>query len=341
MFWDARNPSSSMVPRLHAICLRKLPYHHPMLPYSGMWLTEEKLAHVWQSKFSAPGAILELRTIVLNGLAMFLGGDVLAAQYVLMLLVSRSFGKHGDTPLGNFSLNIGCWPENMDAKKLSQAIAEFVPRVAHHEVTAGTLNAGKWKPRKDFEANRLVAGRLQVASGTVVVFDETKMEVGQLQDAGVRSAAAIRTLLAEHSLACDFMSYDVKLPIEIQLVHISARRSIIPEQDVLLPLRPNAATAVTIPAAAIEAIRLFFALVTRSPKPIDIPDEVMQKFSGDFCSIREQHSGIKVDLCHTWLNLARACCLTYGESTLTLARWQAVLELEVERLRRCGENNFL
>lgn len=341
MFWDARNPSSSMVPRLHALFLRKLPHHHPMLPFSSAWLTEEKLAHVWKSKFSATGAIPELRSIALNGLAMFLGGDALAAQYVLMFLVSRSFGQHGDSLLGNFSMNIGCWPEGMDVKNLSQAIAEFVPRVAHHEVTAQTLNTGKWKPRKDFEANRLIAGRLQVASGTVVIFDETKMETGQLHDAGVRSAAAIRTLLAEHALACDFMSYDVKLQLEVQVMHVSAHRSIVPEQDVLLPLRPSAAASVTIPAAAMEAIRMFLALVTRSPKPINIPDEVTHKFSEDFCRIREQHAGIKSDLCHTWMNLARASCLTHGESNLTLARWQAVFELEVERLRRCSESNFL
>lgn len=266
---------------------------------------------------------------------------MLAAEYILMLLVSRSFAKHGDTPLGSFSLNLGCWPEAVDVRNFSLALAEFMPRVAHHEVTAETLNAGRWKPRKDFDANRLVAGRLQMASGSVMVFDETKMEAGQLSDVGVRSAAAIRTLLVEHALACDYMSCDVKLPLEVQIVHVSKRQSLIPEQDVLLPLRPSATSAATIPPAALEAIRLFLALVTRRSKPMDIPDDVTQKFSEDFSSVREQFSSVTPALCHTWMNLARSYCLTHGESLLTLVRWQSMLGFETERLRRCSEDNFL
>jgi len=266
---------------------------------------------------------------------------MLAAEYVFMLLVSRSFGQHGEALLGKFSLNICCWPDDLAVSTLSQALAEFVPRVAHHEVTADTLNAGKWKPRKDFDANRLVTGRLQTASGTVVVFDETKMQTGQLHDAGVRSAAAIRTLLTEHALACNYMTCDVKMPLEVQILHVSKSKSLIPEQDVLLPLRPGSASPVAIPPAALEALRLFLALVTRSSQPMSIPDDVTQKFSEDFSSAREQYPGVKAELCHTWMNLARAHCITHGESTLTLGRWQAVREFEGERLRRCLEKKLL
>lgn len=272
---------------------------------------------------------------------MYLGGDMLAAQYMLMLLVSRSFAKHGDQALGLFSLNIANWPESISVPQFCQAVAELVPRVTSHEVTADALNAGRWRPRKDFDANRLVAGRLQCASGTVVIFDETKMNPGQLQDAGVRNLAAIRSLMKEQQLVCDFMTCDVKIPVETQVVHISRGKSIIPEHDVLLPLRSAECVQCVIQPAALAAIRLFIALVTRSPKPLKIPDEVTHKFSTDFASLREQQSDVAPELCHTWMTLARACCITHGEEELSLDRWSSILQMESERLQRCRASNFM
>jgi len=339
-FWDARNPSTSMVPRLHALFVRQLPFSNPMMPYTAAWLSDERLASVWQNRFATPGAVEELHKVALEALAMYLGGDVLAAHYVLMLLVSRSFAKHGDHLLGAWSLNLGCWPDGLDVNQLSKAIAEFMPRVVHQEVTADTLNSQKWRPRKDFDANRLVSGRLQVSSGTVVVFDETQMAQGQLQDVGVHNLAAIRTLIVDRVLSCDFSTCDVKIPLEVHILNVSKQRSIIPEQDVLLPLCPVQAQPANVPSAALEAVRLFLALVTRSPRPVKFPDEVTQRFANDFATAREQHD-VRPELCHTWMSLARAFCIVHGVDTLTSDRWQAVLELESERLRRCKENNFL
>jgi len=340
MFWDARNPSASLVPRLHVLALRQLPFHHPLMPFTPSWLSEARLAGAWQRQFSAPGAIAELRSLALEALTPYVGGDAVAAQYILMLLVSRSFAKHGDEPLGSWSLNLGCWPEGLDVRQFSRALSEFVPRVAHHEVTAASLNTGRWRPRKDFDANRLVAGRLQVASGTVMIFDETKLTPGQLNDSGVRNLAAIRSLLVDRVLTCDFMSCDVKMPLELQIVHVSSSKSVIPEHDVLLPLRPCESQPRTLQPEALNAIRLFLGLVTRSPRPLDIPDNVVHKFSEDFAAVR-QNGGINSSLCSTWIGLARALCLIHGEQALSLERWQGMLTLETERLRRCKENGFL
>merc|ERR1719253_1350309 len=113
---------------------------------------------------------------------------------MLMLLVSRTFGKVGDMQLGAWSCNLTNWPSQLSTNDLGNAIAALVPRAACLEITAETLNTRRWRPRKDFEADRLVASQLQLASGTAVVFDETKMTEGQLSDAGVKSLMAIAAL---------------------------------------------------------------------------------------------------------------------------------------------------
>ena len=53
----------------------------------------------------------ELRAAILAGLRANLGGDELAAEFVLLACVSRILARHGDTPVGKLHLNIlGCPP---------------------------------------------------------------------------------------------------------------------------------------------------------------------------------------------------------------------------------------
>lgn len=52
--------------------------------------------------------------------------------------------------------------------------------------------ARRWTPQKDFDANRLRSGLLQLAPGTLLVFDETQMDTGPLDAAGLRAVQAGR-----------------------------------------------------------------------------------------------------------------------------------------------------
>lgn len=338
--WDARHPSTSFVPRLHAICVRRLPLPNPLVPYTSNFMSEARLATAFQRNLGAPGLLAATRCKALEQLASSLGGDTLAAQYVLMMLVSRSFAKHGDQSLGVWSLNLGCWPEGLDVGKFKDTVAQFVPRVACYDITADTLNTKRWRPVKDFNANRLVASQLQLAAGTVVIFDETRMAAGNLVDAGVRNVNAIRTLVNEQQLACDFQSYEVKIPLEVQTINVSLRKSIVADIDVLVPLRAGAGGLVATDSAALDAVRLLLALVTRTAKPLRIPEEVAHKFGEDFAVAREQRD-VKPELAHTWMSLARAFCLTHGDDELSAEKWTQVLDLEGERLQRCRQEKLL
>jgi len=338
--WDARNPSTSFVPRLHAICVRHLPFQNPLVPYSPAFMSEARLAAAFQRSLAAPGLLAATRCKAVEYLASSLGGDTLAAQYVLMMLVSRSFAKHGDQSLGIWSMNLACWPNNLDTLKFKEAIAQFVPRVAFYELTAETLNTQRWRPVKDFNANRLIASQLQLTSGTVVIFDETKMTQGNLVDAGVRNLNAIRTLVNDQELVCDYQVYEVKVPLEVQAINVSPRKSVVADIDVLLPLCPTEGIPSLLSSDALDAIRLLLALVTRTAKPLRIPDEVAHKFGEDFAAARELGE-VKPELANTWMSLARGFCLTYGDDELSAEKWSQVLEMETERLRRCRQEKLL
>jgi hypothetical protein len=336
---DARSPSTSLVPRLHALAVRPLSFYHPLLPFSTAFLTEERLASAFQRQFSMPNSILAARNAAVEELAKHVGADALAAEYILMLLVARSFRKHGETSVGSWSLNLAGWPSSLNATTLADAVGELVPRAALLEVTNSTLNTKAWKPRKDFVANRLVAGQLQQAAGTLLIFDESKMVEGELTAEGVKAYQAIKLLVTENKLACDYQ-FDVNIPLEVSSILLSERRSLVKEADILVPLRPQPVSNGAVAPDALHAARWLVALVTRSPRSLIISEDAQKVFADDFAMVRQAYK-VGPELASTWMAIARARCLTFGEQALSVERWREVMELEKVRLCRCREDSLL
>merc|ERR1719443_2527891 len=104
-----------------------------------------------------------------------------------------------------------------------------------------------------------------------------------------------------------------------------------------MPLRPVTTEIAHVPAEALNAARWFLGLVTRLPKAMSIPDATTEQFGKDFVAARNAYD-VSSDICHTWMTLARAHCLTHGEGELTSERWHSVLQFEQERLRRIRED---
>lgn len=339
---DARHPSTALVPRLHAILVRKLPFYHPAFPFTPQWLSEARLAAAYQANFSQPGAVAAVRAAALDQLTRHLGGDTMAAEYALMALFSRSFGQHADQALGSWSLNLTRWPRELDVQAFAQAAGELVPRAVCLEVNCKTLGERPWKPIKDFAAERLLAAQLQLAPGTLLVLDETQMAEGHLTAPGVNAIKTIGTLVTDQVLPCDFSAYDVNVPLELSIILVSQGKSIVKEVDLAVPLQAEHHQAGAGPAASssgLEGVRLYLGLATRLPKALEIAEDLTERIAGDFCEIRQELQ-VPSALCSTWLSLARAFCLSYGEAELSEARWSALLELEKKRLRRCVESGM-
>eukprot|EP00933_Yihiella_yeosuensis_P004310 TRINITY_DN108681_c0_g1_i1.p1 TRINITY_DN108681_c0_g1~~TRINITY_DN108681_c0_g1_i1.p1 ORF type:complete len:657 (+),score=140.75 TRINITY_DN108681_c0_g1_i1:68-2038(+) len=342
-FADARSPSTALVPRLHGLIVRRLPFYNPLLPFTPEWLSEARLASAFQRRLAAPGAVAAARGVAMSLLSRGLGGDTLAAEYVLMQLASRVFARHGDLGLGKWSMNIMRWPDGLQVPHLFEAVSELVPRAVHLPVTAESLSSGRWKPKKDFEANRLVSGRLQLASGTLLLLDESQMSVGQLNTDGVKAFQAMQSLVTDQQLPCDYCNYDVNVPVEVNCLLVSRGPSLVKGTDVVLPLRPDAAqssASAAVAPSSLDAARFLLGILTRQTQPLRIPDEVARVFGEDFSRVRQELE-VGQELGHVWMSLARAMCLTHGEEELTVDRWRSVFELEKQRLQRCKQEGAL
>eukprot|EP00405_Crypthecodinium_cohnii_P019741 CAMPEP_0206480562 /NCGR_PEP_ID=MMETSP0324_2-20121206/37448_1 /ASSEMBLY_ACC=CAM_ASM_000836 /TAXON_ID=2866 /ORGANISM="Crypthecodinium cohnii, Strain Seligo" /LENGTH=626 /DNA_ID=CAMNT_0053957533 /DNA_START=78 /DNA_END=1958 /DNA_ORIENTATION=+ len=334
---NARQPSYSMVPRLHALFIRKLPFYHPLVPFTPEWISaEDRLAAIYNRHFSAAGSIAAARSATLACLTAHMHGDEMAAEYLLLLLASRCFGRNGESCLGSWSLNLARWPLGPSASQLAALLGELMPRSVFFPVTADSLNSEKWMPVKDYEADRLVAGKLQLATGTVAVFDETVMAEGQLTVQGTKNLQAAMALVKSSKVGCDFVGNVHELETEVQAVVLSVGKPLL-RTSASVPLIPNqqAPAAPSLSESDVQAIRLYLALVSRQLKMISIPKAVEDQIARDFSTLR-QSMGVDVELISTWMSLARASCFSHGEAELSLERWTALSNMEKARLQRCG-----
>ena len=194
-------PPPSLVPRIHVLHHRVLPHTNP-LPLPAAPSSQEAG---------------QLRSELLAILTEALLGDKLAAEYLLCHLVSGVYLRRDVLVLGKFSLNL----HNMTAhdrlpRRLATVLALLTTASHYLPLTRQQLDAASFLPKKDFEANRLVAGTLQLAKGTHLMVDETAMSDGQLTAQGLANLTALGNLITWQKAEYDFkyqkMEYDTDIP---------------------------------------------------------------------------------------------------------------------------------
>ena len=334
----AHNPPTSVVPRFHALVARRATPHGfatlPRRAESGASphprLTPE---------LRARGA--ELKSAIVAHLAAPLGGDALAAEYVLSTLVSRVHSRTDAMALGKHATTLLGAPEGgFVARALAAAIAQIAPCVAHLPLSISSLNARPWTPRKDYATNRLRSGPLQVAPGTALVLDETALTAGQLGEIGVRNIHALRDLVATQELEYDFQYHQMRVPVDVAVVTVSAskRDGVIQGADARVPLRMirEPAESPELDETLRAEMREFLARARGSEHTIDASSSA--EIESAMVAARSGDVKITQETFHRWLTMARLAALSGGETELTLKHWNRAMECErtvEERMRVC------
>ena len=235
----AHEPPSSMVPRLHVICFRSVAPGAPVLPcgpfrsplnYAAVKQAEKTVASTGsvlpsdlraypdsnqqaQLILSNIASLEDTRREVVTLLASALGGDELAAEYLLLNLISHVYARVDDMPLGAFSLCLshatrGKVQDERSTEDIAKAfrslnelISQLVPSSISLNLSIASLNEKYWSPRKDMAANRLISGPLQLArnAGTVMLINESAMQQGRLNDHGCRNLRGLQAVLKDQT----------------------------------------------------------------------------------------------------------------------------------------------
>lgn len=307
------------VPRLHCFTHRKLAVHD-FLPSSPT--LELK-----------PNLVKEIRDALLRHLTALLGNDGVAAQFMLLHLLSTVYSRVGAVAVGKLSLNLNCFnKESMSVfgPQLLLAIKNLLPFTQCISLTVDYLNTASLSPKKDYETNRLITGALQLAEGSHLIFDETQLEAGTLNSVGVENARLLKTVMEMQKVEYDFQFYKLEMEADVQLLVLSEGKSNILPADIVLPFQPSSVGSSEATAEALEAWRWYLATIRSLPHSIE--PEMQKVIENDLVEAKQADRSLGSQDFSRLLTMGRLMSMSFGETCLSLEHWQMVKELE--RLRR-------
>ncbi|GER40007.1 mini-chromosome maintenance complex-binding protein [Striga asiatica] len=318
------------VPRLHCVLHRKLE------------ATDYILSPQWEL---TPSAIKEVRESLIGHLAAVLGNDRMAAEYMLLHLLSRVHARVDSIAVGKLSLNLTCLgKESMSVfgNHLKCAIENLVPFTQCLPLTIDYLNTVSLAPKKDYSTNRqssdkyspvhrLVPGFLQLAEGSHLIIDETLLQTGILNSTGVENARILKNMMELQKVEYDFTYYKMEMAANIQLLILSDGKSNILPADLVLPLYPSSVgCSSVVNEEMLNAWRWYLATMQSLCHSIE---PHMQKIvEDDLVAARQADRSLGSHEFSRWLTMGRLMSVSFGETSLSMEHWQMVKELE--RLRK-------
>uniref|UniRef100_A0A8D2KUH5 Mini-chromosome maintenance complex-binding protein n=1 Tax=Varanus komodoensis TaxID=61221 RepID=A0A8D2KUH5_VARKO len=331
------SPPASLVPRIHVILAQKLQHINPLLPAC---LNEEE-SRSFISSFMTE--LSPVRAELLGFLTHALLGDSLAAEYLILHLISTVYARRDVLPLGKFTVNLsGCPRNSVFTEHIYRIIQQLVPASYRLQMTIENMNCLQFNPHKDYTANRLVSGVLQLASNTSLVIDETLLEQGQLDTRGVHNVRALGHLITWQKVDYDFTYHQMEFLCNINVLITSEGRSLLPSdcqvhlQPQLVP--PNmeeymSSLLTAVLPSILNKFRIYLSLLRLLD--YSISDEVTKAVEDDFVEMRKNDpESITADDLHRTLLVARFLSLSAGQTTLSRERWLRAKQLEALRKAR-------
>ncbi|XP_071769320.1 mini-chromosome maintenance complex-binding protein [Centroberyx gerrardi] len=331
------SPPASLVPRLHMLYAKPLPHNNPLLPSAALGDNSAFFS-------STLSEMASVRTELLTYLTHVLLGDALAAEYLILHLISNVYARRDVLPLGKFTLNLsGCPTVASYTERLYQIIQQLVPCSYHLSMSLQNMNRLRLVPKKDYVANRLVSGALQLARNTSLFLDETQLEQGQLDTTGVRNITALGNLISWQKVDYDFNYHQMEFPCNINVLITSEGRSLLPS-DCQVHLQPQVAppnmeeylSAIhTHPQSSSQLNKFRLYLSVARTLEYSIADEVTKAVEDDFVDMRKDDpQSISAEDFHRMLVVARLLSLSLGQTSLSRDGWMRAKHIETLRRGR-------
>lgn len=334
---DTPAPSA---PRFHVILMEDAGEGHPFIP-NNLEERESRRLEVFAQLASA-------RQNLLLWMSQALGGDDLAAEYLLYNLISRPILRPNDTQtIGHIPLNFiipadltsstsdNSW-SNAVRSRIESVLETLVPRRHTLLLNPTVLSSRNLSPYLSPENNRLESGVLQLPSGTHLLVDETSI-LGVLGNSKYKKQLEevshfIHNQLVEYNV----ISYSLPFHVDCPVVVLSQGKSIF-EMTCALPLQCN--LDLPYPSEVSEEdLDLWRALIgyMRLSEWGNQDESVLSIIEQDFVAIRQDHGNeyLTEATFEHWNNLARASTISYGESLMTELCWTNIKALESSRLSR-------
>ncbi|XP_062193601.1 mini-chromosome maintenance complex-binding protein [Phragmites australis] len=309
----------SKVPRLHCLVWRKLSSHD--------FISRPPVVE------PSPSLLKGIRQSLLSHFTQVLGNDELAAQFLLLHLLSRLRNRVDVVTVGRLSLNFTGFNRegaSIFGNQLHTLIQRLVPYSQTIPLSIEYLNTATLQPRKDNKSGRLVTGVLQLPQGTHLTFDETLLQTGSLTSKGVENTMLLKNLMESQTVEYDFEYYKLEMATDVQLLTLSEGKSNILPSDLIVPFRPSSVPAVSAGSEELKSWRWYIATVRsllQSTEP-----ETYQMIQDEMVSAMRNDRSLGCSELSRWLTMAQIMASSFGEKSLSMEHWLMVKELE--RLRK-------
>ncbi|XP_034754577.1 mini-chromosome maintenance complex-binding protein [Etheostoma cragini] len=315
------SPPASLVPRLHMLFAKPLPHNNPLLPCATL---EDNSAFL----SSTLSEMASVRAELLTYFTPILLGDALAAEYLILHLISNVYSRRDILPLGKFTLNLsGCPTVASYTERFYQIIQQLVPSSYYLSMSLQNMNQMRFVPKKDYSANRLVSGALQLARNTSLFLDETQLEQGQLDTTGLRCIKLLCKVLPWSSV---YISFSVTPQSDCR-IHLQSQITPPHMEEYLnsIHMHPH--------ASQLNKFRMYLSVARLLN--YSISDEVTKSVEDDFVDMRKDDpQSISAEDLHRMLVVARLLSLSLGQTSLSRDSWLRAKHMELLRRSRMEQH---
>ncbi|ODN05273.1 Mini-chromosome maintenance complex-binding protein, partial [Orchesella cincta] len=336
-------PKFWKLPKLFVFSCLKLADGNPQI-----LMMEEKLFPVFPlSNINLSDCAQILRDI----LALALGGDRSAAVYAMVALAARIIHREdsGFGPLGKYVLNLSGIPESSDIPETFQrVIKRLIPRVLLLNFTIQDAQSWKLTPRKNAHTNQLESGMFQMAAGTHILINETRLTVGQFDDNGRHNIGVLKELILNQHVKYDYTYQFPSIAVDSPVIILSDTSSVL-QADMKIPVKPDTKLTMEERHSRIEQLMSewgpqlqAYLSIVRSLSLITHPTFAEQSLNEDFESffrIRNQ-DGFKTKMAAAQFSTFITSCRLWGvyKGELSISRGGLMFwkDLEIIRDQRIG-----
>ncbi|TMS04589.1 Mini-chromosome maintenance complex-binding protein [Larimichthys crocea] len=209
------------------------------------------------------------------------------------------------------------------------------------------MNQMRLVPKKDYVANRLVSGALQLARNTSLFLDETQLEQGQLDTTGVRNVTALGNLISWQKVDYDFNYHQMEFPCNINVLIVSEGRSLLPsdcqihlQSQVTAPQLEEYLSSIHMhPQSSSQLNKFRIYLCMARQLDYNISDEMTKSVEEDFVDMRKDDpQSVSAEDLHRMLVVARLLSLSLGQTSLSRDSWLRAKHIDMLRRSRMEQH---
>ncbi|KAK4058932.1 hypothetical protein OIO90_000378 [Microbotryomycetes sp. JL221] len=279
----------------------------------------------------------EIRSRLVEYLASGLGGDVDAAEWLLLALLTRVHTRHvTGLPLGAMSLNLALPTDFKD--NIHNILNSIVPRLSLIELSISMLNKIETKIIPKSRNENLDSGVLQLPVGTRCLIDTRGITEGKLDDNGVRNLRHIATTITQQKLTYEFPFSSFELETDLSFILLSEGKAIIPT-DCVVYVKPREDASTNCASPSEKQLGQFRSFINETrAKDLLIPQDMTEVIQSDYVERRQKSVGgngmSQEDLLFRMTaasEAVRLMALSMSETSLTKQSWFRTAELDENR----------